>query len=455
MSAAATPREISSALDWRRGAAGDLILAGPRVVDPASGLDERRDIVVRDGRIAELAAAGSAELDGAERVDAEGLIALPAFFDPHVHLRTPGREDEEDPETGARAAAAGGYCGILAMANTDPVVDTAADIVALRERAAAEACVPTGFLATATRAMAGEELTEALELRDAGAVGISDDGLPIASSRVMRRVLAYQGLHGLQLALHEQDPELSAGGSMHEGEVSAELGIGGWPSVAESTMIARDCELAAYESARIHVQHLSAAGSVEVVEAAKARGVRITCEATPHHLVLTDEELRSLDADFKMNPPLRTELDRQALIAGLRSGVIDCVATDHAPHAADEKAEPIERAPFGVTGLETAFAVLHTELVLPRVLPLDLLAERMSAGARGFDLAQPRIEPGAPADVVLFDPRVEWVVGADGWESRSSNSCFKGRTLTGRVQLTVAGGRVAFRRRSFALGVAG
>ncbi|UJA21894.1 dihydroorotase [Thermoleophilia bacterium SCSIO 60948] len=445
---------MAETLDWRRGEAGDLILAGARVVDPASGLDEARDVVIRAGRIAELASTGSASLDGAERIDAEGLLAMPAFFDPHVHLRTPGREDEEDPETGARAAAAGGYCGILAMANTDPVVDTAADVVALRERAAAEACVPTGFLATATRGMAGEELTEALELRDAGAIGISDDGLPIASSRVMRRVLAYQGLHGLQLALHEQDPELSAGGSMHEGEVSAELGIGGWPSVAESIMIARDCELAAYESARIHVQHLSAASSVEAVEAAKARGVRITCEATPHHLVLTDEALRSLDADFKMNPPLRTEFDRQALIAGLRSGAIDCVATDHAPHAADEKAEPIESAPFGVTGLETAFAVLHTELVLPGVLPLDLLVERMSAGARAFDFAQPRIEPGAPADVVLFDPAVEWEVGADGWESRSRNSCFKGRALTGRVQLTVAGGRVAFRRRSFALGVA-
>ncbi|MBA2241243.1 MAG: dihydroorotase [Solirubrobacterales bacterium] len=441
-------------MDWRRPSGRELVIAGGRVVDPRSGLDEPRDVVVRAGRIAELAERGGAELPGAELIDADGLLVLPAFFDPHVHLRTPGREDEEDPETGGRAAAAGGYCGILAMANTEPVVDTAADVLALRERAGAESCVPIGFLASVTRGMAGAELTEMVELGEVGAVGFSDDGLPIRSARVMRRALSYQHLAGRQIALHEEDPELSEGGSMHEGEVSAELGIGGIPPVSESSMIARDAALAAYEEARIHVQHLSARSSVEAVEQARASGVEITCEATPHHLVLTDEQVRSLDASFKMNPPLRSEDDRQALIAALRSGTIDTIATDHAPHAADEKEVPFEQAAMGVTGLETAFAVLHTELVLPGVLSLELIVERMSAGARAFGFEQPRIAPDAEANLVLFDPAARWRAGADGWESRSQNSCFAGRELTGRVQMTVAAGGVAFRRRSFALGVA-
>ena len=274
-------------------------------------------MVIRDGRIAELAPPGSAAADGAEVVEAEGLHAFPGFFDPHVHLRTPGQEHKEDIETGTRAAAAGGYCGILAMANTEPPVSTAADVGALRERARAEASVPVGFLATVTRGMRGEELTEMAELREAGAVGFSDDGLPIASARIMRRALQYQRLCGGTIALHEEDPDLSGDGAMHEGAVSAALGIAGIPSVSESTAIARDAALAAYEEGRIHVQHLSAAESVEAVRAAKAAGVRISAEATPHHLCLTDEAVRSLDARrFKMNPPLRAEADREALIEG-------------------------------------------------------------------------------------------------------------------------------------------
>ena len=283
-----------------------------------------------------------------------------------MHLRTPGHEHKEDVETGTRAAAAGGYCGILAMANTEPTVSTAADIGALREPARADASVPVGFLATVTRGMAGEELTEMAELREAGAIGFTDDGLPIRSARVMRRALQYQRLCGGTIALHEEDPELSGDGVMHEGPVSAALGMAGVPSVSESTMIARDAALAGYEDARIHVQHLSAAESVEAVRAAKAAGVKISCEATPHHLCLTDEEVRSLDPRrFKMNPPLRSEADRQALIEGLRDGTIDCIATDHAPHSAEEKEVPFESAAMGVTGLETAFAAMHTELVLP------------------------------------------------------------------------------------------
>ena len=386
-------------------------------------------------------------------VDADGLLAVPAFFDPHVHLRTPGREDKEDIETGSRAAAAGGYCGIIGMANTEPPVDTPAAIESLRERAQTDATVPVGFVATVTRGMRGEELTDMAELRDAGAVGFSDDGLPIRSARVMRRALQYQALAGLQIALHEEDPDLSGKGVMHEGEVAALLGMAGVPSVSESTMIARDCALAAYENARIHVQHLSARESVQVVEAARAQGVQITCEATPHHLTLTDDAVRSLDSRFKMNPPLRSEDDRQALIEAVRSGLIDTIATDHAPHTLEDKEVPFEEAAMGVTGLETAFAVLNTDLIVPGILDLATVIERLSAGATAFGFEAPSLAPDSEANVALIDLDAEWEAGADGWESRSENSCFAGRKLQGRSQMTIVAGQVAFRQRSFAMGV--
>lgn len=438
----------------RPGEGADLVLRNATVLDPVAGIDGVHDVVVRDGHIAELAAPG-AELDGLEEVDAGGLHAFPAFFDPHVHLRTPGQEHKEDLETGTRAAAAGGYCGVLAMANTDPPVGTPADVESLREAARAAACVPVGFLATLTRGMAGEELTEMGAIRAAGAAGFSDDGLPVRSARVLRRALQYQRLCGGTIALHEEDPELSGDGVMHEGPVSAALGLAGIPSVSESTMIARDAALAAYEGGRIHVQHLSAAESVEAVRAAKAAGVRISAEASPHHLCLTDEEVRGLDPRrHKMNPPLRSEADRQALIEGLREGTIECVATDHAPHAAEEKEVPFEQAAMGVTGLETAFAALHTELVLPGTIELGPLVERLAGGAAPFELERPSLAPGSEANVALCDLSAEWTVGEEGYESRSQNSWCAGRKLTGRVLMTLAGGQVAYRLRSFSLGVA-
>ena len=440
----------------RPGEGADLILRGARVLDPVAGIDASHDVVIREGRIAELAAPGSASVEGAEVVEAEGLHAFPGFFDPHVHLRTPGQEHKEDIETGTRSAAAGGYCGILAMANTEPPVCTAAGIGALREQARGEASVPVGFLATVTRGMRGEELTEMAELREAGAIGFSDDGLPIANARIMRRALQYQRLCGGTIALHEEDPELSGVGVMHEGPVSAALGLAGVPSVSESTMIARDAALAGYEGGRIHVQHLSALESVEAVHSAKAAGVQISAEATPHHLCLTDEAVRSLDARrFKMNPPLRSETDRQALIEALRNGAIECIATDHAPHAMEEKEMPFEQAAMGVTGLETAFAAIHTDLVLPGVLDLGLVVERMAGGAAPFGLERPTLAPGGEANVALCDLAAEWTVGEDGYESRSSNSWCAERKLTGRVLMTVAAGQVAYRLRSFSLGIAG
>ena len=443
-----------SELSWRRKDGPGLVLRGARVIDPRAGIKGAHDVVIREGEVVELSAPGSAEPDQLEAVDAEGLLALPAFFDPHVHLRSPGHEHKEDIETGTRAAAAGGFCGILAMPNTDPPIDWAAAVHALRRRSDREASVPVGYMASITRGMAGEELTEMADLRDAGAVGFTDDGWPLPSARVLRRALQYQRLVGGVIALHEEDPDLSRDGVMHEGVVSAAVGLAGIPSVSESTMIARDAALAAYEEARVHVLHLSARESVAAVARAKQEGVRISAEVTPHHLLLTDEAVRSLDARYKMNPPLRSEEDRVAMIEGLRSGVIDCVATDHAPHALEEKEVPFEEAAMGVTGLETAFAVLHTDLVLPGVIDLELLVERMTAGAALYGFDVPTLRPGNEANVVLVDPEAEWEAGAEGWESRSENSCFAGRRLRGRVLMTVAAGQVAYRQRSFAMGVA-
>ncbi|MGH2978331.1 MAG: dihydroorotase [Solirubrobacterales bacterium] len=385
---------------------------------------------------------------------AKGKIVAPAFIDPHVHLRTPGREDEEDLESGTRAAAAGGFCAILAMPNTDPVVDRAPVLRSLQERAADEAVVPVGFLAAITKGQAGTELTEMAELAGEGAAGFSDDGFPVADAHRMRQALQYQRLAGLVLALHEEDPALSGHGVMHEGAVSTSLGVAGIPAVSESTAIERDAQLARYEGGRIHILHLSAAESVEAVERARAAGTQITTEVTPHHLVLSDEAVRSLDPRFKMNPPLRSERDRQALIAGLRAGSIDCVATDHAPHSREEKEAPFEEAPMGVTGLETAFPVLYTDLVLPGVLGLELVVERMTAGGGPFGLRAPTLARGARADLCLIDLAAPWTVGEAGYESRSENSCFAGRELRGRVLMTVARGAVAYRERGFAIRLA-
>ncbi|HEX8066645.1 MAG TPA: dihydroorotase [Thermoleophilaceae bacterium] len=447
MSAAAPP------LDFAAAGGGDVLVREARLLDPRAGVDRPGDLLVRDGRVAELGEPGTLEApDGAEVVEADGLHALPAFVDPHVHLRTPGREDEEDVDSGTRAAAAGGFCAILAMPNTDPVVDSAPVLRSLRERARAEARVPTGFLAAITRGQAGAELTEMAELADAGAVAFTDDGLPVRSAGVLRQALQYQRLAGRVLALHEEDPTLSGDGAMHEGAVSALLGLHGIPSISESTAIARDAAIAGYEGGRVHVQHVSARESVVVIEQAKAAGVAITAEVTPHHLCLTDEAVRSLDANFKMNPPLRSAADRSALVDALRSGAIDCVATDHAPHAREEKEQPFEVAPMGVTGLETAFAALHTRLVLPGLVDLPLLVERMTAGGEPFGIEAPTLAPGAPANVCLVDLAAEWEVGEHGYESRSANCAFAGQRLTGRVRMTVAGGEVAYRERSFAIG---
>jgi dihydroorotase len=430
----------------------NLLISGAHVLDPRSGLDAPHDVLVRDRKIAQLAAPGELRSDGqTEVVQGHGKYLLPAFVDPHVHLRSPGQEHKEDLETGTRAAAAGGFGAVIAMPNTDPVLDSAPLLRSLREAAKREARVPVGFLAAITAHLDGVQLTEMAELIGEGALGFTDDGRPVASAGVLRKAFQYQRLCGGVLTLHEEDPSLSRGGSMHEGAVSAALGIGGIPSVSESTMVARDAELAGYENGRVHFQHLSCAASVHAVAVAKERGFRVSAEVTPHHLLLTDEHVRGLDTSMKMNPPLASETDRSALIEGLRSGTIDCVATDHAPHARHEKEVPFEQAPMGTTGLETAFAALYTDLVLPGTLELGLLVERMTAGAALFGLPNPRIAVGESANLTLVDLAAGWVAGEHGWESRSENCCFAGRRLTGRVLMTVAAGGIAYRERAFSV----
>jgi dihydroorotase len=333
------------------------------------------------------------------------------------------------------------------MPNTDPVLDSAPLLRSVRDAARLHARVPVGFVPAITRGLDGAELTEMAELREEGAAGFTDDGRPVQSAGMLRKALQYQRLCGGVIALHEEDPSLSGKGAMHEGAVSAQLGITGIPSISEATMVARDALIAGYEEGRIHIQHLSARESIQALADAKERGVRITGEASPHHLCLTDEAVRGLDTRMKMNPPLRTEEDRQALIAGLKSGVIDCIATDHAPHARDEKEVPFEQAPMGTTGLETSFAAIYTNLVLPGVLDLGLLVTRLTDGAALFDLPTPRVAPGEAANLTLVDLEREWVVGDGGYESRSANCCFDGRTLRGKVLMTIAAGAIAFRAR--------
>jgi dihydroorotase len=450
-----TPR-VSEPLVHREQPPADLLIRAAHVLDPRAGIDSPQDVLVRGGVIAELGAAHSLDAPvGAELIEGEGRHLFPGFVDPHVHLRVPGQEHKEDLDSGTRAAAAGGFVAVIAMPNTDPVVDDATVLRSLREAARHEARIPVGFLASVTRGLDGEALTEMAELSDAGALGFTDDGRPVHRAAILRKALQYQRLCGGVLALHEEDPSLSGSGVMHEGEISARLGLAGIPSISESTLIARDAAIAGYEQGRIHIQHLSARESVAAVAEAKARGVRITAEVSPHHLCLTHEAIpERLDTRLKMNPPLRSEEDRSALVDGLRDGTIDCIATDHAPHAREEKEVPFEQAPMGTTGLETAFAAVHTELVVPGVVSLALVVERLSAGAGLMGLATPRIAVGEPAALCLADLAAEWEVGEAGYESRAENCCFDGHVLRGRVLATVAAGAVVYRDRAFALSAA-
>jgi dihydroorotase len=432
-------------LAWAAAAPADVLIAGARVVDPVSGLDgDALDIRIHQGVIAELGP-GLARTE-LETIDADGLVLLPGFVDPHVHLRTPGDEDEEDIGSGTRAAAAGGFTAILAMPNTQPVVDTPVVLSGLVERAGREACVPTGFMAAITAAQEGERLAEMCALAEAGAAAFSDDGRPVERAAMLRRAFQYASVTGLRLALHEEDLSLSGRADMHEGAVSAELGLAGYPSIAESVMVGRDLAIARYEGAPVHICHVSAAESVAEIRRARELGVDVTAEVTPHHLCLTDEHVRSLDAArSKMSPPLRSATDRAALIEALADGMIDCIGTDHAPHRGHEKEQPFTQAPNGVIGLETAFPAIYTHLVEPGLVPLSTVVERMSAGpAAAFGLPRPALREGQAANLSLWDLGASWLVQPP-YASRSTNCAFTGQTLRGRCHLTMAAGSVAHR----------
>ncbi len=435
---------MSGRLEWRGGPESDVLITGARVVDPRTSLDEVLDVRVSGGAIREVGV-GLAPNETEERVVADGMILMPAFTDPHVHLRTPGQEHKETISTGTAAGAAGGYCQLIAMPNTSPTVDSPEILEGVLSRMRSEAVIPTGQMGAVTRGLKGTELTEMDMMTSVGAAGFTDDGMPIADSGIFRKALRYQQVTGLPIALHEEDRSLSLGASLNEGVVSARLGLVGGTGLSESVMIARDVLIAANEGASIHLQHLSDARSVDALRAAKEKGVNVTAEASPHHLLLTEESCASLDTRSKMNPPLRFEHDRLALIEALVDGTIDCVATDHAPHSEDEKQQPFEDSPFGVTGLETAFAALYDELVLTDTIKLSTLVERMTFGCIPFGFDAPQIAAGAEANLALFDPGAEWVAGEGGWASRSSNSCFVGRRFSGRIVMTVARGVVVHR----------
>jgi len=422
-----------------------LLLRGGRLLDPSRGLDTTADLLAIDGRIAAVGA-GLPIPDGAEVVEASGLVVVPGFVDVHVHLREPGNEDAETIATGARAAAAGGFTSICAMPNTDPVTDNQAAVgfvLAQGRRARAARVYP---IAAVTIGQRGEALTEMGELIASGAVALSDDGRPVRSSHLMRTALEYSQAFGVPIADHCEDLELAAGGVMHEGLVSTRLGLKGIPAAAEEIMVARDVILAELTGGHVHLCHMSTRGSVELIRRAKEKGLRVTAEATPHHFTLTDRACEGYDTHAKMNPPLREEEDVTALRAGLADGTIDAIATDHAPHHYEAKEREFDDAPFGVVGLETAFGVAHTELVLSGSLSLSTLIERMSSGpARAFNLPSGTLGIGTPADLVLIDTEREWVVQADAFLSKSRNTPFAGVALTGRPVLTVVGGEVVHR----------
>jgi dihydroorotase len=421
-----------------------VVLKGGRVIDPDQGLDQVMDLLLADGAVAQLGSDIAAD-DDADVRDVSGLVVAPGLIDLHVHLREPGGEHKETIFTGAWAAAVGGFTAVCAMPNTDPPIDDPAAVgyvAAQGRRAGAARVYPVGAVSVGQK---GERLALVGEMVDAGAVGITDDGRPVSDSGLMRLALQYAATFGIPVAAHCEDTALSRGGSMHEGVVATRLGITGIPSAAEEAMIARDLLLAELTGGQLHVQHVSTRHGVEMIRVAKARGIHVTAEATPHHFTLTHEAVIGYRTEAKVNPPLRTAEDVAAVRDGVKDGTLDCIATDHAPHHYDEKEQAFEDAPFGLVGLETALGLAVTELVDGGVLGLTDLVDRMStAPARAFHLPGGSLRPGAPGDVTVFDPAEEWVVEPARFVSKSRNTPFSGRRLRGRARLTIVGGRVVW-----------
>ena len=420
-----------------------LWIKNARVIDPATKRDRTGDLYVRDGLI--VASLSAADRRRARKIDAKGWVAAPGLVDIHVHFREPGQTHKETIATGSRAAAAGGFTTVVCMPNTSPPADNAGTIQAITDAARRDAVVrvyPTGCI---TVGMKGQSLAPFGSLKRAGVVAITDDGDCVQSNELMRRALEYAKMFGLPIMDHCQDHSMTQGAVMNEGIVSTKLGLRGWPNAAEDLIVSRNVLLSTYTGAHIHMQHISSAHSVEILRRAKADGVRVSAEATPHHIALTDEALATYDTHFKMNPPLRTEADRQAIIAGLRDGTLDCIATDHAPHTDYEKDKEFDFAPNGILGLETALPVCLETLVrknrfsLPKVV--DLMTRRP---ADLIGLPAGTLREGAAADICLFDPDEAWVYDAKSGQSKSSNSPWHGHQMRGRVKMTVVGGKIVY-----------
>jgi dihydroorotase len=419
----------------------NLLLTNGRVVDPTQRLDAKVDVLIEGGVIADV---GKKLRTDGETIDASGLVIVPGLIDLHTHLREPGQEHKETIATGTRAAVAGGYTAVCAMANTLPPNDERAVtemIIAESARNGACRVYPVGAV---SRGLKGEELAELADLRAAGCVAVSDDGKPVSNAQLMRRALEYAAMLRIPVIAHEEDPHLSDGGVMHEGFYSTLLGMGGIPAASEETMVARDVILAQMTRAHLHLAHVSTAGAVEGVRVARRAGVHVTCEVTPHHLALTDETVQSFSTNLKMNPPLRSPGHRQSVIEAIADGTIDAIATDHAPHHFDEKNVEFDLAPFGVIGLETAFSICYDRLVRKRVIDLSRLIELMSSGpARAFNLPGGTLRAGSPADITLLDLEARFQV-TNRFASKASNSPFIGETLQGRVVATIVGGLVQY-----------
>ncbi len=423
-----------------------LLLRGGRVIDPSRNLDEVADVLIQDGLVAGVGR-GVGEPDGAEVMDVKGLVVAPGLVDLHVHLREPGQEDRETVATGARAAAAGGFTAICPMPNTDPVTDNQAAVGFIVKQAAAARAARVYPIGAVSLGSKGQQLAEFGEMVGAGAVAVSDDGRPVASAHLMRTALEYAQTFGIPVANHCEDPTLAAGGVMHEGVISSRLGLKGIPAAAEEVMVARDVLLAGLTRGHVHLCHMSTRGSVEIIRRAKDAGAHVTAEACPHHFTLTHESCLGYNTQAKMNPPLREPEDVEAIRRGLRDGTIDVIATDHAPHHYDAKEREFDDAPFGIIGLETALALGITELVAGEVLTLPQLLARMSTiPAKVFGLPGGSLAVGRAADVVIFDPAERWVVQPDAFFSKSRNTPFAGRELTGRVVGTLVGGAWVYRR---------
>jgi dihydroorotase len=421
-----------------------LLIKGGKIIDPAQGLGKVADLLIADGRVSEIGNDLSAE--GAEVFDATGLIVSPGFIDLHVHLREPGEEYKETIESGVKAAVAGGFTSVCAMPNTKPVNDNATitrSIIDKARQANLANVFPVGAI---TRGSLGEELAEMAEMKEAGAIAVSDDGRPVMNAQVMRHAMEYAHDHNLVVADHCQDTCLSAHGVMHEGRYSTLLGLKGMSGSAEDSQVARDIMLAEVTGARVHIMHISTARAVNLVREAKGKGLPVTCEVTPHHLALTDAQVLGFDTNTKMNPPLRSEEDRLALIEAVADGTIDAIATDHAPHHADEKMLEYDHAPFGVVGLETALGATLEVLYHSSKVSLSRIVETLTIGAaRAFSLQRGTLQKGAIADLTVFDPDREWIVDPLRFKSKSRNSPFKDRTLRGNVVATFVEGREAFR----------